>query len=145
MVSRYSLIYCAMFGVPFREGCRRWAELSSNRFVDVIMGGVCVGSALSYHQVLFAAGGGLLGFGMGYAAAGTENEEHWMGVLVAIIAGLVTFAILDVVSTPILTMSDTLLVGFAEAPEKLDSNAAPLYRLIAEFYRRGLAARIANQ
>jgi hypothetical protein len=143
-ICRYSLIYCAMFGVPFKEGCRRWAELSANRFVDVVMGGVCVRSSLGYNQLLFAVGGGFLGFGIGYKAAVIENEEYWMGIMVALISALLTFGFLDVMSTPILTMSDTLLIGFAEAPEKLRSSAAPLYDLLAERYRNGLAQRIAN-
>jgi hypothetical protein len=128
-------------GVPFREGCRRWAELSSNRFVDVLMGGVSVKSAFVYNQLLFAIGSSLLGYG----SARTENEEEWMGILMAIIASLVTFALFEVWSAPILTMSDTVLMGFGEAREKLRSSAAPLYNLLTESYRAGLAERLATK
>jgi hypothetical protein len=143
-VSRYALIYCAVFGVPFKEGCRRWVELECHRFVDVLMGGVCINQALTYNSLVFTVGTGMLGYGLGYAIIGKQlgEDEATTGLFIAIFAALFTFAIFAILSGPVLVSSDALLVCFAEVPDRLESSAHDLYVLIEEEYTKALQEAI---
>jgi hypothetical protein len=135
-VSRYALIYCATFGVPFREGCRRWAELSVNRFADLLMSGSVIGMALLYNFVVFVVGTGLLGLGIGGLVG--------YGLATCIGTILVMVAIFAVLVQPITAVSDTLLVCFGEAPERLRSSAAQLYDYLVEHYGNAIAEKISR-
>jgi hypothetical protein len=134
-IARYALIYCAVFGVPFSEGCRRWAELSVKKFVDVLVTGCVITRVLLLNLLLFAVGAGLIGFGVGYAVFDGKSDDSDVPALVAIGTAMITIAIFVVLEQPIRAMSDTILVCFAEAPERLESSAAELYNIIARYYK----------
>jgi hypothetical protein len=57
MITRYALIYCATFSVPFVEGCRRWAELARKKFVDCLITGNIIEECLAINWLVFSIGG----------------------------------------------------------------------------------------
>ncbi|OHT02962.1 XYPPX repeat family protein [Tritrichomonas foetus] len=142
-INRYALIYCAVFGVPFKEGCRRWAELSCHRFCNVLLSGCCIGNALSYNGLIFTLGSGAIGFGIGCAVFGGEKSQNFEQTLFTLVFAVVfTFAIFAVYSQPIITVSDTILVCFSEAPEKLKTSANELYENLKEYYHENVDEKI---
>jgi hypothetical protein len=143
-MNRYGLIYCAVFGVPFREGCRRWTELICHRFVDVIMGGCVVSTALTYNEILFSVGAGLIGLALGLFLGDIWETDAWgLGILMCVLTVFFTFGIFELFSNPILVSSDTLLVCFAEAPERLKTTASDLYDKLKQFYGKHLRRKLA--
>jgi hypothetical protein len=138
-INRYGLIYCAIFGVPYREGCRRWVELSCTRFAEVICSGTCIGIALGYNEVIFVVGTGLLGFGVGFAITGNIAPA---GALTLAFALLFAYGVFEILSKPIITMSDTLLLCFMEAPAQMNSTASELADRFNECYSTELALRV---
>ena len=137
-LNRYALIYVAIYGVPYTEGCRRWAELSCNRFVEVLMGGVVISNVLSFNELIFSVAGAILGFAIGRALGKTSDEKTWMGLLTCIMALLFTFTVFDILCEPMLVMSDTLLVCFAESPSNLRTTASDLYEKLDKYYGKKL-------
>lgn len=137
-ITRYALIYCAMFGIPFREGCRRWTELSCKKFVGVIMAGNCTSRVLTFNELVWTVASAIIGYAIGYTTQGTENEKIWIGAMTCVFACLFTFTIFVSLADPLLVVSDTLLVCFAEAPENLHTTASELYDKLVEYYGEAL-------
>lgn len=131
-MNRYALIYCAIFGVPLKEGCRRWAELSCHRFVSVIASGCVISRALTYNLFLFTVMSGLIGVIVMMSAS---DIIIMITACSAVIISLASFIILE---RPIETMSDTLLVCFAECPERLRTTASELAESIGDMYSSGI-------
>ena len=135
-MSHYALIYCAVFGVPYKEGCRRWAELSCKKFVDVLIEGCVISNSLSYNFFLFTIGGALIGYGIG------AIWGYLSAVLVCVFTLIFVLCIFIIFEQPILTITDTLFVCFAEAPEKLHTSAAELYNDFTELYNLSLGKKL---
>jgi hypothetical protein len=133
-ITRYALIYCATFGVPFKEGCRRWAELSCKKFVNVLMGGNVINRSLVFNFLLFTVGGALIGFGLGKAVVNEPIDPNAQRAFLAVSACLFTLCIFAVLEKPLVSVSDTLLVCYAEAPEQLRTTASDLYDALARYY-----------
>jgi hypothetical protein len=153
LVTRYALIYCATFGLSFVEGCKRWLDLDRTRFVELLVGGVCINIATSYNMVIFAVGSALLGYGVGYLAYSYVDDSSSyilcdrtsLAIFVAVFACLFSFALFAVLSEPVVTLSDTLLVCFVERPDRLRTSASELYDLLSEFYASELEAAMRSQ
>ena len=135
-MNHYALIYCAVFGVPFKEGCRRWAELSCKKFVDVMIEGCVISNCLSYNFFLFTLGGALLGYGIG------AIWGYLSAVLVCVFTMIFVLCIFTIFEQPILTITDTLFVCFAEAPEKLHTSASELYNDFTQLYNLSLGKKL---
>lgn len=141
-IIRYALIYCAIFGVPFKEACRRFAELQCNRFIDALIGGCMIGNALSYNMLTFSVGAAILGYGLGYWAFGKDTVVGC--IFTCIFALMFTLAIFVVFESPVNTISDTIFVCFAESPEQLKSTANELYELFVDKYGVNLRKLASN-
>lgn len=141
-IIRYALIYCAIFGVPFKEACRRFAELQCNRFIDALIGGCMIGNALSYNMLTFSVGSAILGYGLGYWAFGKDTIIGC--IFTCIFALIFTLCIFMVFESPVETISDTIFVCFAESPEQLKTTANELYELFVDKYNVNLK-HLANQ
>jgi len=139
-IARYALIYCATFGIPFKEGCRRFTELKCNRFIDVMLEGSCINACLTFNFVVFVIGACLLGYGIGDAMAGSSGA-----VFVCIFTLLFTLAIFLLLEYPFETISDTLFICFAEAPEKLKTSANELYEFIVDNYGKNMKKKLDKQ
>jgi hypothetical protein len=134
-VNRYGLIYCATFGVPYIEGCRRWIELCCKRYAEVLVSGVIIEFALSFNSMVFVIGSALCGFGIGYAMSPDSSDPYagvsdWQrimyGIFGLLFALLFTYAIFVILSEPIITMCDTLMLCFMECPGQMLSTAKDL-------------------
>lgn len=136
-INKYGLIYCAVFGVPFTEGCRRWTELSCHKFCNVLISGCCITTALGFNCFVFT----MIGAAFGIAVANWVMDVSYNEIEVVpfvLVCGLMTFAVFVVFRGPIETASDTLIICFSEAPEKLKSSAYELYENIQAFYQRAV-------
>ena len=138
-INRYALIYCALFGVPYREGCRRFMELSCSKFIDVLFDGSIVSTALTYNLFVFVIGGAFLGFGFGYLL---EDDNSYFRIFTCVFALFFTYAIYLICDFPIETICDTLFVCFAEAPEKLKTSANELYENCKDIYGKKIKKRM---
>ncbi|KAH0795736.1 XYPPX repeat family protein [Histomonas meleagridis] len=123
-INRYALIYCSLFGVPFREGCRRFMELSCNKFADVLFEGSIISLSKTLHLIVFTLAGLAVGFGIGYAM---DDVYDWVFATSCMFALFFTFSIFLIVDFPFEGMTDTLFICFVEAPEKLKTSASELY------------------
>lgn len=141
-INRYALIYCATFGVPFKEGCRRWCELSCHKFVDVIMSGNCISLSLVYNGLVFVVGAGLLGYGLGYLLYKDTDKVETAELIICIFAVCFTLSIFAIFLQPVSTVSDTLLVCFAEEPNQMKTADNSLYEKLKEFYSEALNERL---
>jgi hypothetical protein len=137
-VARYALIYCAAFGVPFKEGCRRWVELSCKRFADLVVSGSIIKSVLVLNMLTFTIGTALVGLGLGTGMFSSKHGKTDLGAAMAVVAAMVTLAIFVLLEHPLLSLSDTILVCFVEAPDRLNSSAHELYQLLVDTYGRQL-------
>jgi hypothetical protein len=144
-INRYALIYCAVFGVPFKEGCRRWAELSVKKFVDVIVTGCIINRILGLNLLVFTLAAGFGSFGIGALAFEDNGTDHAFAILMLIAAVMLTLAIFIVLEQPIRAISDTLLVCFVEAPDRLQSSASELAHIMIGYYQEELGKRVASQ
>lgn len=130
-MNRFGLIYCAVFGVPFKEGCRRYAELTSKRFVNLIMRSCVIDNSLTYNFLVFVAGAGVIGYFVGWAIF--EHDSLWP-MFTCIFAVIFGFSIFEMLEQPMSVISDTIFLCFAENPEKLQTSAHELYDIIVEMY-----------
>ena len=131
-INRYALIYCAIYGVPFTEGCRRWTELSCKKFCNVLVSGCVINNCLTYNFLLFTVGAAILGYGLGCWLV--KDETNVCEIITCVVTAALTLAIFAVLEEPIRSISDTLLVCFCEAPQHLESSASDLYRTLADYY-----------
>lgn len=141
-INRYALIYCSVFGVPFKEGCRRWAELNVHKFVDVLMSGNCIGTALTGNGAILIAGSAVLGYAIGLLVFNGSLDLHYGKIFLCVFSLLLTLAIFAVMTQPITTIADTLLVCFAEEPEALKTSSNELYEELKSFYGEQLTRRV---
>jgi len=138
-INRYALIYCATFGVPYREGVRRFGELNSGKFIDVILSGTVLGDVLTISNVGFTVLGALVGFGVGYIL---RKDGVMYKIWCCVFSLLFTFAIFEVFQGPIQVSFDTLLICFAENPERLKTTAFELSEELREAYSSGLEQKM---
>ena len=135
-VTHYALIYSAIFGIPYGEGARRWTELCTKRFVDVLVGNCVINRTVTFNLFAFMVGSALLGFGIG-AIWGLSS-----GLMMLVFSLLFTLCLFTIFEQPILTLSDTLFVCFAEAPERLKTTASDLYDIFVRLYNKSLDSKI---
>jgi hypothetical protein len=136
-VNRYGPSYCATFGVRFREGCRRWTELSLHEFVDLILTGSVIEQAVIHPFVLFVFSATLFGFRT--ATGAISGEKELAGKSAAVGTLILTVAIFAVFQQPIRSISDALLVCLAEAPSRPRRSCITIWRNPTEpFWRKRL-------
>lgn len=139
--NRYALIYCAVFGVPFKEGCRRWTELCCKKFCDVIISGLCIGKSLGFNLVAFCVGSAAAGVGVGYLFDGKNSELWTNAIIVGVCAFLFCLIGFIILQQPLQVISDTIIICFCEHPEKLQTSARDLSDAIEEMYRGQLGKK----
>jgi hypothetical protein len=135
-MSRYALIYCAVWGVPYGEGCRRWCELECTKFIGVIIDGDIVGMSMGMNAVAVFIGTGLVAWAIG---KGATNGLAGVVVAIAVVGGALIWAL---ITQPVQVMVDTLFVCFAEDPERLRETDPATFESIEVIYRAGLSKRV---
>ncbi|OHS99160.1 hypothetical protein TRFO_34479 [Tritrichomonas foetus] len=142
MITRFALIYCATFGVPFKEGCRRWTELETKQFVGTLLNSCIISTALGMNMFVFCVGAAVLGFGVGYIFM---PHNIYLLIFLPVASLLFTLCMFSVLETPIETLADTLFVCFVERPENLKTTANELYEKLVDAYGSALEAEIQIQ
>ena len=107
-INRYALIYCATFGVPFKEGCRRFAELRCNRYADLIMNSCIISNVTYYNMLVFSIGACLTGFGIGYGIY--HKKSKYAQSFIAAYSFAFAFSMFFILRQPFVVVSDTLLL-----------------------------------
>jgi hypothetical protein len=125
-MSRYALIYCSVWGVPYKEGCRRWAELECTKFIHVLTDGTIVGDAVAMNGIVWLIGTGFVAW-----AVATVGAAVGIGALMWMI-----------VTQPVQAMVDTLFVCFAEEPERLKVTDRALFDRVESGYRGWLGKKV---
>lgn len=128
-ISAYGLIYCAVFGVPYKEGCRRWMELECHKFIHVLTDQCILGNSLTYHGLFFS----FISAGVAYMIGAPQVKIFYMAF--ALIFSYMVFFILEM---PLATMSDTLFVCFAENPENMKSKNPELFDMFCSKYEANI-------
>lgn len=139
-INRYALVYCATFGVPYKEGCRRFMELKNTRFANLVMNSCIISQSTNYNMYIFSIGAALTAYGIGYGLY--RHDSSYAKVFMAAFTFAFAFALFELLRQPFVVISDTLLVCFVENPECLKSSAADLYELLREFYDKGLNSKL---
>jgi hypothetical protein len=125
-VSRYSLIYCAMFGVSAAEGVKRWDAVSKKKAVDMIVNHTIIDRTFRFYSYCVGALAG--GIGGLIACEIWHKGSVEFGFMFAF-STLCAASGLFLVGNPMKVISDTLFVGFAEAPLRLEAGASEIYGL----------------
>ena len=133
-MNKYGLIYCAIFGVPYTEGCRRYIELSCKKFCDVIMRSSIISIAIAFNLLIFVIGSGILGFAVGYWLYDELISEIYICCFTIVFAMM----IFEVISNPIDVIPDTIMICFVEDPSRLMTTAHEMYEIIEKQYKEGL-------
>lgn len=136
-LNRYALIYCATFGIPYKEGCRRWMELSFKRFVNVIVDSSIIEMTVSVNMLMFVTISAVLSALIGYLIGST------IGAVIGGLCGFIfTFLIFKFTTGPLEVYPDTIFVCFAEDPNRLRTFAPDLYSRIDDVYRDNIRIRM---
>jgi hypothetical protein len=134
-MSRYALIYCGVFGVSYSEGCKRWRDLSLYKWIDVLISGNVIENALGLNMLVFVIGSGVFGWLLGALRFPGQDLERVVLIVASIAFAWMVFALFR---EPVVVMSDTLLLCWAEDPERLQEiNPALHERFMAASEHRG--------
>jgi hypothetical protein len=135
-MNHYGLIYCAIYGIPYKEGCRRWMEVSCKKHIDTLINGCVIGTAVNVNLIFFT----VIAFFIGYFGTRLLADEI---VAIAIISCSIvyTLAMFIVHAQTINAMSDTIFICFGEAPSRLRSSASELYDSIYELYQKKVTSK----
>ena len=63
ILNRYALIYCATFGIPYKDGCKRVIEGFVTKFIDVLFSSCIISDVCSISLLGFAVIGAFCGYG----------------------------------------------------------------------------------
>ena len=140
ILNRYALIYCATFGVPYAEGCRRFLELKTGLFLDVIISSNILDIVLTVMMIFFAVLGAVLGYFAGYLIS---NNGIIYRVIACICSCLLSIALFEIFQGPLIVSCDTLLICFAESPQHLQTTATDLYEALRDSYGEKLEQKLA--
>lgn len=143
-INQYALIYCAIFDVPFKEGCRRWAEMSCHKFCNLVLSGCCIKSAMFFNGLIWTIGSVSFGLGISnYIFKEFNNcDLPFPKISVSIFAFIFTYSIFQVFTQPFSTFADSLIICFFESPEKLKTSENNLYENMRSFYENSVEEMI---
>ena len=127
-MDQYGLIYSAIFGVPYKEGCRRWKEVSSKKSIDVLNNSYANNTVVKAN--LF-----ILSIFVSSTFYCTENDFSY--VLVVIIFQLFAFVLTFflIFEQPIKAVSNAFFVCFVESPNRLKLSSPKLYNIMNELFK----------
>jgi hypothetical protein len=125
-INRFSLIYCAMFGVRASEGVKRWEDVSARKVVDMIVNSTIIDQTFRFYSYIACAAGASIGGLIGNAI--WEKSDAKFAFLFAF-SGTCAGSGLFLIGNPLKVISDTLFVGFAEAPQRMETGARSVYAL----------------
>jgi hypothetical protein len=125
-INRYSLIYCAMFGVPATEGVKRWGDVSSRKIIDMIVNSTVISKTFRFYSYVAGAAGASIGGLVGWLLWDKSDARF---IFVFAFSGTCAASGLFLIGNPLEVISDALFVGFAEAPQRMETGANEIYVL----------------
>jgi hypothetical protein len=125
-VNRYSLIYCSMFGVPAAEGVKRWTDISARKIVDMIVNSTIIDQTFRFYSYIACAAGASIGGLVGLVLWGRSDARF---AFLFSFSGTCASTGLFLIGNPLKVIADTLFVGFAEAPQRMETGAREIYVL----------------
>lgn len=138
-INAYGLIYCALFGVPFGEGCIRFLRMDGQGLCRTLLSSCCISTAVNYNMVIFVFVAALAGLLAGYLIfyKNTENTGDGMDLMIFTLcySGSFTLGLFFVVAPLLITISDTIFVCYAEHPERLKTTASELDDVFNRLYQ----------
>jgi hypothetical protein len=128
LVSRYSLIYCSMFGVPASEGVKRWGEVSERKVVDMVVNSTIIDQTFRFYSYVACAACGGIGGLIGNAL--WDKSDARFAFIFSCSGTCAAFGLI-LIGNPLKVISDALFVGFAEAPQRMETGAHEIYELFS--------------
>lgn len=131
--SRQGLIYTGVFGVSYKEGCERYAELSLNNYVHLLHETQTIGTNLMFHCINAAM---ISGFSTRVYSYGILNSKYTTSSAASFLIGgygfFFTYGILHLFRSMIRGHYESLLFGYSEFPNRLrsiDENCANTFEV----------------
>lgn len=128
-IDRYSLIYCAMFGIPAKQGVKRWKGLKAKKIIKQLLNSSIIATTFDFYSYGAMAVGacvcGLFGLLLYEKKSPPYNFLFVFGMGCAL-NGLL------LISTPMEVLCDTLFIGFAENPLRLETGAKEIYDVFGD-------------
>jgi len=142
ILNRYALIYCATYGIPYIEGCKRVIENFVTKFIDVLLSSCVISQVCAFALITFTVIGGFAGYGLGYVVSNKSSAYALWGCVFSVVFTLCLFVIF---MQPMIVTADTLLVCYSENPERLLTTAAELAEELKNTYRDQLRDKISKK
>lgn len=139
VVSRYALIYCAMFGVPAQQGVKRWRKMGRKKIIRQVTNSTIITATFEFYAYASAAVG--LGSGglIAYFLWGVGTAEF---TFMCTMGALFAYTGLFLISKPLEVMVDTIFIGLAEAPTRLETGARVVYDSFDDDHKKLLQKEI---
>jgi hypothetical protein len=138
-IAHYGLIYCGLFGVPFFEGCQRFAKLQFTHFIDVLIGGNVISMATNIYIFFFS----LLGaFGGLLIAFLIYHFNYYYMIFLPVFAFVFSVFMMKLVNRPLESLTDTLFICFVESPFRFFQMSPSISNLLREYYEEGITKKI---
>lgn len=130
-INQFALCYVSIYGIPFGEGVRRWFELRTKKFIQVLIAGMTIERTMQYTMLIFVLGGSLLSHGFAFWVFESGSEGR---IFLPTFTAMLTYTIFEIIQGPLIAVADTLIVCFSEAPQLMKISAYELYECLLERY-----------
>jgi hypothetical protein len=77
MVSRYTLIYTAMYGCSVEEGIKKWTSIETNTFIEMLLNSSIVSLTFKFYAYVGMLAGGIAGICIGNFLQGKDTDINW--------------------------------------------------------------------
>ena len=130
-INQFSLCYVSIYGVPFGEGVRRWFELRTKKFINVLVAGMTIERTMQYTMLIFVLGASCLSHGFAFWVFEKGSEGR---IFLPTFTAMLTYSIFEIIQGPLVAIADTLMICFSEAPQMMKTSAYELYECLLERY-----------
>ena len=131
----------AMFGVSAREGVKRWCKISTKTLVKQVVNTSIIGGTFKIYGIGASMASVIIAMVISGNKYPSSSEEY---KFLMAMAPVFAFSGLLLVSKPIEVISETIFVGFAEAPQRLTTGAHVVYDLFDEDSRKLMEKEISE-
>ncbi|KAH0785422.1 XYPPX repeat family protein [Histomonas meleagridis] len=122
-----------MFGVPAKEGVKRWANLKTKKIIKQLLNTSIISLTFGFYSYASMAVGACVGGLIGMKFFGKDTPQFTFMFVTSMTCALNGLLL---ISKPMEVMSDTLFLGFAEAPLRLEVGAKEVYDLFGDDTKR---------
>ncbi|EAY18099.1 hypothetical protein TVAG_306200 [Trichomonas vaginalis G3] len=115
IITHYGLIYCALYGIPYWDGCKRFIEATKTHAFRTLLDGVLIRYCMSYTILVFA----ILLFIVGFATAISFSDYMFLSLMCGLECLLFFSLVIEIICGNFCTICDTLFVCFGECPFRM--------------------------